>query len=71
MMSNKWYDRLKWLLILAVPALMTAYTQLGELYGIEPETINRVVSSVNIVATLAGTLIGVSNYQYLKGDEQK
>ena len=60
--NNKTYDTLKWCCMIAIPAICTCVTQLGQLFGWAEAGI---VSEVGvIVCTCLGTLLGISNYQY-------
>ena len=63
-MSNEWYDRLKWIFLIAIPAFAVATKGLGELWGIE--NVDQIVATINILATLGGTLLGVSNFNFNK-----
>lgn len=62
--KNKTYDVLKWSVMIAIPAIATAYTQLSNIlgwpYGQE------VAESSIIICTLLGTLLGISNVAYYK-----
>lgn len=61
--SNKAYDILKWVCLIAVPALITLISTLGTIYGKDMTT---VTATIGAVATFVGTLIGVSNSAYNK-----
>lgn len=63
-MANKWYDRLKWTFLIAIPAIAVATKGLGELWGLE--NVDQIVATINILATLGGTLLGVSNMSFHK-----
>lgn len=60
---NKVYDFLKWLCIIAVPALVTLIGALGTIYGKDMTT---VTATITAIATFVGALIGVSNANYNK-----
>ena len=62
-MSNKVYDVLKWILLVAVAPTITLITGLGELYGFETTVI---VGTISLLATFLGALLGVSNIKYNK-----
>ena len=62
-MSNKVYDILKWILLVAVAPTITLITGLGELYGFDTSL---VVGTISLVATFLGALLGVSNVKYNK-----
>ena len=60
--NNRTYDVLKWACMIAIPAICTAVTQLGQIFGWADAGI---VSEVGvIVCTCLGTLLGISNYKY-------
>ncbi len=62
-MSNKVYDALKWILLVAVAPTIALITGLGELYGFDTTLI---VGTISLVATFLGALLGVSNVKYNK-----
>src|SRR5687767_11584277 len=60
--SQKVYERLKWLVLIFIPALSTLYFTLsGQLDLPNPEVVMGVLASV---ATFLGTLLGISNANY-------
>ena len=66
--NNKTYDILKWCCMIAIPAICTAVTQLGQLFGWADAVI---VSEVGVIAcTCLGTLLGISNYQYYQQNQK-
>lgn len=65
-LPNKVYDILKWLLVNFVPALIVLITTLGVIYNFETEIITLTIGAV---ATFIATIIGISNYNYKKGDK--
>ena len=66
MLNNKSYDVLKWLVMIALPASAVIINSVGIEIGIDNP--DMVVTILNAVTALIGTLIGVSSYQYNKGD---
>lgn len=62
-MSNKIYDILKWILLVAVAPTIALITGLGELYGFDTTVI---VGTISLFATFFGALLGVSNVKYKK-----
>ena len=62
-MSNKVYDILKWVLLVAIAPTIALITGLGELYGFDTTLI---VGTISLVATFLGALLGVSNVKYNK-----
>ena len=66
MLSNKAYDILKWLGLACLPAIAWFIGEVGADIGIvDPQ---KVVHVINAVATLLGMLLGVSCYNYSKGE---
>lgn len=64
---DKVYNFLKWLLIIAVPALITFLTTLFALYHIP--NIEIVVGTISAIATFIGALVGISTVAYNKKKE--
>lgn len=68
MFSNKIFDILKWIAIVALPALSTFIVVLGKIWNwgdIAP----MVAQTITAVAVLLGALLGISTIQYKKGEE--
>lgn len=68
MLSNKFYDFLKWFLILFIPAIITLIETLGIIYKFDSEVI---VLTIGAFATFLGTITGISNINYKKGNDKK
>lgn len=64
-MSNKAYDICKWCLITFIPALIFLISTLGTIYGFDTEIITLTIGAI---ATFIGTITGISNYKYNKGE---
>jgi hypothetical protein len=64
--NDKIYTILKWGLIIFVPALITLISTLGKIYNFDTET---VILTISAISTFLGTLTGISNYNFKKGDE--
>lgn len=64
MLSNKWYDALKWIVMIAIPALTTAYVGLSGVWG-WPYA-EEVAKTSAVICTLLGALLGISTAQYNK-----
>lgn len=62
-MNNKLYDILKWIVLIALPALSTFVFALSSLWGFDAAV---VIGSIAALETFLGSLIGVSTYQYNK-----
>ena len=63
------YTFLKWLGLIALPALATFYGVIGKVWNI-PFTAE-VVTTITALATLVGALIGVSTISYNKDSKDK
>lgn len=65
-MSNKMFDILKWVAIVALPALSTFIVVVGKIWGWGDISVN-VAETITAIATLLGALLGISHIQYNKG----
>ena len=63
-MSDRTYDCLKWIVMICIPALTTAYVGLSAVWG-WPYA-EAVAKTSAIVCTLLGSLLGISTAQYNK-----
>ena len=61
-LSNKVYDVLKWITMIVLPALATAYTGLAVVWG-WPYS-GEIAKTVAVVCTLLGALLGISTAEY-------
>lgn len=66
-MNDKIYDVLKYICQIGLPALGTFYFTVAQIVGLPYA--EQVVGVIAAVTTLLGTLLGISSYQYRKGDE--
>lgn len=67
MLENKVYDILKWLALIALPALATLVSVILPLWNIVDEgTTTAIVGTITAVSTFLGTLLGVSTMKYNK-----
>ena len=64
--TNKTYDLLKWLCIIAFPALATFYAVVAKIWGLPFET--QIPSTITAIVTFIGALVGVSRLNY-RGEE--
>ena len=64
MLSNRAYDILKWVVMIALPALTTAYVGLAAIWGFPYAT--EVAKTSAVICTLLGALLGISTAQYNK-----
>jgi hypothetical protein len=58
MLSNRVYDILKWCVMIAIPALTTAYVGLSGIWGWPYAT--EVAKTSAVICTLLGALLGIS-----------
>lgn len=62
MISNKWFDILKWCVLVFIPALTTLYVSLSAIWGF-PYADSVAKTSAALCAFL-GTILGISNLAY-------
>lgn len=67
-LKNGWYDRIKWCVITASPALIALIQGLGLLYNFDTKLIT---GTIALVTTFVGALIGVGSVKYKKQQEQQ
>ena len=63
-LPDKWYDVLKWIVMVCLPALTTAYVGLDKLFGWGYAA--EVAQTSAIACTLIGALLGISTAEYRK-----
>ena len=61
---DKVYDILKWIALVALPAIATFYGVLATIWGLPYG--DQIVPTITAVDTLIGALLGVSTYSYNK-----
>lgn len=61
-MNNKTYDRLKFIALIALPAVATFWSVVAPLWGIP--YVDVTVTTLLAVDTLLGALLGISSAQY-------
>jgi hypothetical protein len=66
LVSNKFYDALKFCALIAFPAFGAAYFTLASIWGLPAA--EQVVGTVTVVDTLLGVLLGVAKNQYTNSD---
>ena len=64
MLSNRVFDILKWLTLVGIPALTTAYVGLAAIWG-WPYA-DQVAKTSAVICVLLGSLLGISTIQYNK-----
>ncbi len=65
-LSDKVYDVLKWIVVICIPALTTAFVGLDKVFGWGYA--EEVAQISAIVCTLLGALLGISTAQYYKDE---
>lgn len=63
-MSNKTFDSLKWICLLALPGLSTFISMVFPLWGIPYA--DEIAQTITALATLIGGCLGVSSMNYYK-----
>ncbi len=64
-LKNEVYDVLKWVVMIVIPALTTAYVGLAAIWGFPYA--EEVAKTSAVVCTLLGALLGISTAEYNKG----
>lgn len=67
MVNNKIYDVLKWVAIIAMPALGLLYTSLAQAWGLPYSS--EISTTVDAIGVFLGALLGVSTVKYNKEDK--
>lgn len=62
-LNDKWYDILKWIAIIALPALSTFIVVISKIWG-WAEMGSMIAQTITAVAVLLGTLLGISSFSY-------
>ena len=65
--NSKIYDILKWIVLVALPALATFYFGLSKIWGLPYGA--EIPATLNLVAALLGAFIGISSIKYSKNKE--
>lgn len=63
-LSDSLYDLLKWVVMIVLPALTTAYVGLAAIWGFPYA--EEVAKTSAVICTLLGALLGISTAQYNK-----
>lgn len=66
-LSNKTYDRLKWVAMCILPAFGTLYFALSSIWGLPYA--EQVVGTISAINAFLGTILGISNHNYIKGGD--
>lgn len=68
LISNKYYDKGKWLVLVFLPAFAVLTKGLGDLYLWE--NVDTAVTTINLGAAFLGSLLQLSSFNYNKEDNQ-
>lgn len=68
-MSNKLYDVLKYIAMIALPAVGTLYFALAAIWGFPYG--EEVVGTITAIDTFLGALLGISNASYKKAEVEE
>lgn len=60
MIPSTAYDILKWVGLIALPALAVFASTVGQAWGLDAGTLNAVVATLNAAGVLVGALLGIS-----------
>ena len=63
-LNDKVYETLKWIALIALPALGTLYFALAGIWGLPYG--EQIVGTITAVDTFVGALLGISTAQYRK-----
>ena len=66
-LSNRWYDVLKWVAIVCLPAISTFIVVISKIWG-WPDMGSMIAQTITAVGVLLGALLGISSIAYNKGD---
>lgn len=67
-LPNRWYDLLKWIDLVCLPALTVFYVTCSAVWG-WPYA-NEIAKTSAAVCTLIGALLGISTAEYNKGKHE-
>ena len=67
-LNDKWYDVLKWVAIVCLPALSTFIVVISKIWG-WADLGSMIAQTITAVAVLLGALLGISSIHYNKGED--
>lgn len=67
-MTDKVYDLLKWVAQILLPAVATLYFAIAQIWGLPYG--EEIVGTITAIDAFLGALLGISTYQYNKGQKQ-
>ena len=68
-LPDKWYDVLKWVAIICLPALSVFILGISNVWGWADLGI-QISQTITLVAVLLGSLLGISAIGYKKGENE-
>lgn len=68
-LPDKWYDVLKWVAIICLPALSAFVLGISKVWGWADLGL-MISQTITLVAVLLGSLLGISALQYKKGADK-
>ena len=68
LLTNKTYDILKWVCLIALPAVAALIAALGDIWGLP--NVSNIVLTINAVGVFLGALIGISTAAYYKKEAE-
>ena len=66
-LSDKWYQILKYIAQIALPALGAFYFAISQIWGLPYG--EQIVGTIAAIDTFLGVLLGISSYNYNKGQD--
>ena len=67
-LNDRVYNALKWIALIALPALGTLYSALAGIWGLPYG--EQILGTIAAVGTCIGTLLGISTVQYRKSTKK-
>lgn len=67
-LSDKWYDVLKWVAIVALPAISTFIVVISKVWG-WADLGSMIAQTITAIGVLLGALLGISSLNYKKDVE--
>lgn len=67
-LSDRTYNFLKWLVLIALPAASAFFVTVAALWDLNPDFVTKVVGTLTGLATLLGILIGISTASFNRMD---
>lgn len=68
LIPDKWYDFLKKIALIGLPAIGTAYATIAEIWGMGATT--KVLATIVVIETFLGSMLGISTRIYNNSDEK-